>query len=100
MKILILVLSFLLMAIPALADNVLTWINESPTADVSIEQLGPLGWAEIDTVAPGVATYVHKGVDEGCYKVRAYFDVDTERVYSGYSNTACKLEAPSTLTVQ
>lgn len=100
MKISILVLSFLLMAIPVLADNVLTWVNESPDASVSIEQLGLSGWVEVATVTPGIATYVHEGVDEGCYKVRAYLDPDGGRAYSGYSNTACKLEAPSTLTVQ
>lgn len=93
-------LVLLLIAASAQADNVLTWVNESPTASVSIEQLGLSGFVEIATVAPGVATYVHQGVDEGCYKVRAYFDADSERIYSGYSNTACKLEAPSTLTVQ
>ena len=95
----IIVLFLFLIATPAWADNVLTWVNESPATSVSIEQLGLSGFVEIATVAPGVATYVHEGVNEGCYKVRAYFDAD-ERVYSGYSNTACKLDAPSTLTVQ
>lgn len=97
----VIVLLGLLIASPAWADNVLIWVNESPTASVSIEQLGLSGFVEIATVAPGVATYVHQGVDEGCYKVRAYLDTGlNDRQYSGYSNTACKLEAPSTLTVQ
>jgi len=100
MKILIIAALALLIATSAQADNVLTWVNESPTASVSIEQLGLSGWVEIVIVAPGVATYVHEGVNEGCYKVRAYFDTGGERIYSGYSNTACKLDAPSTLTVQ
>ncbi len=101
MKVSVLTLFLLLIAPPVWADNILTWVNESPSADVAIEQLGLTAWVEIDTVAPGVTTYVHQGIDEGCYKVRAFVGTDPdERYYTDYSNTACKLDAPSTLTVQ
>jgi len=97
-----LILALLLIATSAQADNVLTWVNESPTASVSIEQLELSGFVEIATVNPGVDTYTHVGVDIGCYRLRAYMDDGTgQRVYSDYSNSACKkIEAPSALTVQ
>ena len=101
MKILILALSLFLMATSALADNVLTWVNESPTADVSIEKLGLNGFVIIASVGPGVAIYLDVDATDGCYRVRAFTDdgFGTD-IFSAYSNTACKLEAPSNLTIQ
>ena len=94
-----LILGLLFLAAPSRATT-LNWTDNSTIEDgFAVEQLGPGGWTEIARVGKDVTTYVDGASLEGCYRVRAFKDVDGEDIFSTYSNTACRISGGISLTV-
>ena len=94
-----LIWAFLVMASPVWATT-LNWTANSTIEDgFAVEQLGPGGWTEIARVGTDITTYVDGASTEGCYRVRAFKDVDGTDIFSTYSNTACRISGGISLTV-
>lgn len=90
---------FLVMASPVWATT-LNWTDNSTIEDgFAVEQLGPGGWTEIARVGKDVTIYMDGASLEGCYRVRAFKDVDGVDIFSAYSNTACRISGGISLTV-
>lgn len=92
----------IILLLPALAAaNTLTWQdNSNNEGGFTVEMLQGGAWVEVARVGPGVTTYSDSNT-EGVYRVRAYVAVSGQAdVFSAYSNTAAKLNAPVNLNIK
>lgn len=81
--------------------NELTWQdNSNNEGGFAVEMLQGGTWTEVSRVGVNVAIYTDTNT-EGVYRVRAFLSLpDGTTVYSLYSNTAAKLNAPVISTVK
>lgn len=100
MKYIITLLWVLLLCSTANA-NVLTWVdNSNNETGFAIEMLDQGAFKEVARVAANITTYTDS-FTEGVYKVRAFISIPgSPDVFSAYTNTAAKLNAPVNLNIQ
>lgn len=81
--------------------NTLTWTDNSSNEDgFAIEMLVKGAFQEVARVGTNVVTFTD-ALTEGVYRVRAFITITgTGDVFSGYSNTAAKLNAPVNANVK
>ena len=101
MRKLFLSLLFVLLATSVASANVLTWTDNSSVEDgFAVEMLQGGTWGEVGRVGSNITTFSDANT-EGVYRVRAYLNLpDGTTVFSLYSNTAAKLNAPVNATVK
>lgn len=93
---------FLLFALAGIAEaNTITWQDNSDNeTGFAIEMLTRGTWTEVARVGEDVTTYTDK-LNQGVYRVRAFVTVPGEGdLFSGYSNTAARLNSPVNLNVK
>jgi len=95
-------LTILFLAFATVAQaNTVTWQDNSGNeSGFAIEMLTGGAWVEVARIAANVTTYTD-AFTEGVYRLRAFIDIGGGSfVYSAYSNTAAKLNAPVNTTVK
>ena len=97
----IIALLLVLMSYSAVGANTLTWQDNSTNeTGFAVEMLVKGVFQEVARVGANVITY-SDALTEGVYRVRAFITIAGDGdVFSAYTNTAAKLNAPVNLNVK